>query len=94
MAKGAIEVMSRYLAAELWARKIRVNTLAPGAIETDFSGGYVRDNSEVNNAIASQTALGRVGQPEDIGGVMAALLSNDSYWINGQRIEASGGMKL
>ena len=94
MAKGAIEVMSRYLAAELGARKIRVNTLAPGAIETDFSGGYVRDNSEVNNAIASQTALGRVGQPEDIGGVIAALLSNDSYWINGQRIEASGGMKL
>ncbi|AGP86153.1 SDR family NAD(P)-dependent oxidoreductase [Alteromonas mediterranea] len=94
MAKGAVEVMTRYLAAELGNRNIRVNTLAPGAVETDFGGGYIRDNSEVNNAIASQTALGRVGKPEDIGGVMAALLSDDCYWVNGHRIEASGGMKL
>jgi len=94
MAKGAVEVMSRYLAAELGDRNIRVNTLAPGAIETDFGGGYIRDNSEVNKAVASQTALGRVGKPEDIGAVMAALLSDDCYWVNGQRVEASGGMKL
>ena len=86
--------MTRYLAAELGNRNIRVNTLAPGAVEADFGGGYIRDNCEVNNAIASQTALGRVGKPEDIGGVMAALLSDDCYWVNGQRIEASGGMKL
>jgi len=94
MAKGAVEVMSRYLAAELGDRNIRVNTLAPGAIETDFGGGYIRDNSEVNKAVASQTALGRVGKPEDIGAFMAALLSDDCYWVNGQRVEASGGMKL
>jgi NAD(P)-dependent dehydrogenase (short-subunit alcohol dehydrogenase family) len=90
--KGAIEVLTRYLAKELGARGIAVNTLAPGAIETDFGGGTVRDNADVNAFIASQTALGRVGKPDDIGGVVAALLSKDSGWINGQRIEASGGM--
>ena len=90
--KGAIEVLTRYLAKELGARGIAVNTLAPGAIETDFGGGVVRDNADVNAFVASQTALGRVGKPDDIGGVVAALLSKDSGWINGQRIEASGGM--
>jgi NAD(P)-dependent dehydrogenase (short-subunit alcohol dehydrogenase family) len=90
--KGAIEVLTRYLAKELGARGIAVNTLAPGAIETDFGGGTVRDNAGVNAFIASQTALGRVGKPDDIGGVVASLLSKDSGWINGQRIEASGGM--
>ena len=94
MAKGAVEVMTRYMAKELGPRKIRVNTLAPGAIETDFRGGEVRDNQALNQAIASQTALGRVGLPDDIGGAIATLLSEKSYWINGQRIEASGGMML
>jgi NAD(P)-dependent dehydrogenase (short-subunit alcohol dehydrogenase family) len=90
--KGAIEVLTRYLAKELGPRRIAVNTLAPGAIETDFGGGLVRDNADVNAFIASQTALGRVGRPDDIGGVVVALLSKDSGWINAQRIEASGGM--
>jgi NAD(P)-dependent dehydrogenase (short-subunit alcohol dehydrogenase family) len=90
--KGAIEVLTRYLAKELGARGIAVNTLAPGAIETDFGGGTVRDNADVNAFIASQTALGRVGLPDDIGGAVASLLSTDSRWINGQRIEVSGGM--
>lgn len=94
MAKGAVEVMTRYMAKELGERKIRVNTLAPSAIETDFRGGEVRDNQALNQAIASQTALGRVGLPDDIGGAIATLLSEKSYWINGQRIEASGGMML
>lgn len=90
--KGAVEVLSRYMAKELGPRGIAVNTLAPGAIATDFGGGAVRDNAQVNGFIASQTALGRVGQPEDIGGAIAALLSPGSGWINAQRIEASGGM--
>lgn len=92
--KGGVEVMTRYLAKELGHRGISVNTLAPGAIETDFGGGVVRDNSELNKMLAEQTALGRVGLPDDIGGVVATLLSNDAGWINGQRIEASGGMLL
>lgn len=90
--KGAIEVLSRYLAKELGARGIAVNTVAPGAIATDFGGGLVRDNGEVNAFIAGQTALGRVGQPDDIGAVIAALLAPANRWINAQRIEASGGM--
>lgn len=90
--KGAIEVLTRYLAKELGARGIAVNTLAPGAIETDFGGGRVRDNADLNAFVASQTALGRAGKPDDIGGAVAALLSRESGWINGQRIEASGGM--
>ncbi|QBL93749.1 3-oxoacyl-[acyl-carrier-protein] reductase FabG [Komagataeibacter saccharivorans] len=92
--KGAIEVLTRYQATELAARKITVNTLAPGAIETDFGGGAVRDNSDINGYVASVTALGRAGRPDDIGGVVAALLGPDTGWINAQRIEASGGMKL
>ena len=92
--KGAIEVLTRYQAKELGARGIAVNTVAPGAIETDFGGGQVRDNKELNAAIAAQTALGRVGRPEDIGGVIASLLAPENGWINGQRIEASGGQML
>jgi NAD(P)-dependent dehydrogenase (short-subunit alcohol dehydrogenase family) len=90
--KGAIEVLTRYLAKELGPRHIAVNTLAPGAIETDFGGGVVRDNADVNAFVASQTALGRVGLPDDIGGAVAMLLSKESGWINAQRIEVSGGM--
>lgn len=90
--KGAVEVLSRYWAKELGSRGIAVNTLAPGAIETDFGGGAVRDNAQLNSFVASQTALGRAGMPDDIGAAIAALLSPGSGWINAQRIEASGGM--
>lgn len=90
--KGAMEVLTRYQAKELGKRRIAVNILAPGAIATDFSGGMVRDNPEVNAFVASQTALGRVGLPDDIGNAVAQILSDESGWINGQRIEASGGM--
>ncbi|MVO09684.1 SDR family oxidoreductase [Flavobacterium sp. TP390] len=92
--KGGIEVLTRYQAKELGARKIRVNTVAPGAIETDFGGGVVRDNKDLNQFISSMTALGRVGLPDDIGGVVAFLCTEDANWINGQRIEISGGMML
>ncbi len=92
--KGAIEVLSRYMAKELGPRGIAVNVVAPGAIETDFGGGMIRDDAQVNAMIASQTALGRVGLPDDIGGVIASLLSTENGWINAQRIEASGGMFL
>ncbi|PSS57172.1 SDR family NAD(P)-dependent oxidoreductase [Pseudomonas sp. BBP2017] len=92
--KGAMEVLTRYQAKELGARGIRVNILAPGAIETDFGGGVVRDNAEVNDFIASNTALGRVGLPDDIGAAVALLLGEGGGWINGQRLEASGGMFL
>jgi len=92
--KGGVEVLTRYLAKELGPRQITVNTLAPGAIETDFGDGMVRDNPAINQALASQTALGRVGLPEDIGGALEVLLSDGAHWINGQRIEASGGMFL
>jgi NAD(P)-dependent dehydrogenase (short-subunit alcohol dehydrogenase family) len=92
--KGAVEVLTRYLAKELGPRGIAVNTVAPGAIETDFSGGMVRDNPEVNRRVAEMTALGRAGQPDDIGPMIAALLSDDNRWVNGQRIEVSGGMAL
>jgi NAD(P)-dependent dehydrogenase (short-subunit alcohol dehydrogenase family) len=92
--KGAIEVLTRYLAKELGTRGIAVNTVAPGAIATDFSGGMVRDNPEVNKRVADMTALGRAGEPDDIGPMIAALLSEDNRWINGQRIEVSGGMAL
>ncbi|CAM3113329.1 NAD(P)-dependent dehydrogenase, short-chain alcohol dehydrogenase family [Pseudomonas gessardii] len=90
--KGAMEVLTRYQAKELGARGISVNTLAPGAIATDFGGGAVRDNADINAFVAGNTALGRVGLPDDIGGAIATLLADGSKWINGQRIEASGGM--
>lgn len=92
--KGAIEVLTRYLAVELGARKIRVNTVAPGAIETDFGGGLVRDIKDLNAHVAGTIALGRVGLPDDIGGVVAFLCTEDARWINAQRIEVSGGQSL
>lgn len=93
-AKGGIEVLRRYQAKELGARGIRVNVVAPGAIETDFGGGAVRDNAQINAFVAAQTALGRAGQPDDIGSVVAFLCSDAAKWVTGQRIEASGGMFL
>lgn len=92
--KGAVEILTRYLAKELGPRKIRVNVVAPGAIETDFGGGRTRDNKEINERIASLTSLGRVGLPGDIGGVVAFLCTEDAGWINAQRIEVSGGQAL
>ena len=92
--KGAMEVLTRYQAKELGGRGISVNIIAPGAIETDFGGGEVRDNAEVNRPIAAQTALGRVGLPDDIGDAIAALLSDELAWMNAQRVEVSGGMFL
>lgn len=92
--KGAMETLTKYQAKELGARGINVNIVAPGAIETDFGGGAVRDNEQLNKMIASQTALGRVGLPDDIGGVVAFLCTEEAKWINAQRIEASGGMFL
>jgi NAD(P)-dependent dehydrogenase (short-subunit alcohol dehydrogenase family) len=92
--KGAIEVLTRYQAKELGARGISVNTLAPGAIATDFGGGAVRDNPQMQQMLAGMTALNRVGQPDDIGPVVSSLLMEENRWINGQRIEASGGMLL
>lgn len=92
--KGGVEVLTRYMAKELGARGIAVNAVAPGAIETDFGGGMVRDNQHVNDHVAGITALGRVGLPDDIGGVVAFLCTEEARWINAQRIEVSGGMNL
>jgi NAD(P)-dependent dehydrogenase (short-subunit alcohol dehydrogenase family) len=92
--KAAVETLTRYMAKELGARGIAANVVAPGAIETDFNGGMVRDNPELNKQVAGLTALGRVGLPEDIGGVVAFLCTEEARWINGQRIEVSGGMNL
>jgi NAD(P)-dependent dehydrogenase (short-subunit alcohol dehydrogenase family) len=92
--KAGIEVLTRYMAKELGARGIIVNTIAPGAIETDFGGGVIRDDAKTNAQVAGNTALGRVGLPDDVGGAVAALLSDGTKWINGQRIEVSGGVML
>lgn len=92
--KGAVEVLTRYMAKELGPRGIAVNVVAPGAIATDFGGGQVRDNAQLNAFVASGTALGRVGLPDDIGGVVASLLTPANRWVNAQRIEASGGQFL
>jgi len=92
--KGAMEVLTRYQAKELGERRIRVNILAPGAIETDFGGGRVRDTREINDQIAGLTALGRVGLPDDIGDAISAILSDETGWITAQRIEASGGQGI
>lgn len=92
--KGAVEVLTRYLAKELGSRGIAANVVAPGAIETDFGGGRVRDDKDMNAQIAGMTSLGRVGLPDDIGGVVAFLCSEEAKWINGQRIEISGGIFL
>lgn len=93
-AKGAVEVLTRYLAKELGPRGITANVVAPGAIQADFSGGMVRDNPAVNQMVADNTALGRAGVADDIGPIIAALLADENRWVNGQRIEVSGGMAL
>lgn len=92
--KAGIESLTRYQALELGSRKIRVNTVAPGAIETDFGGGAVRDNKELNANIAGSTALGRVGLPDDVGAVVAFLCSEEARWVNAQRIEVAGGVHI
>ncbi|HIB4816324.1 TPA: SDR family NAD(P)-dependent oxidoreductase [Klebsiella pneumoniae] len=92
--KSAVETLTRYMAFELGSRGITVNCVAPGAIATDFSGGVVRDNPQVAQAVANMTALGRPGLPEDIGPMIASLLSDDHRWVNAQRIEVSGGMRI
>lgn len=92
--KAGVEMLTRYLAKELGPRKIKANVVAPGAIETDFGGGRTRDDEQVNAMVAGATALGRAGVPDDIGGVVAFLCTEEARWINGQRIEASGGMFL
>ena len=90
--KGAVEVLTRYMAKELDSRDIAVNTVARGAITTDFGGGTVKDNAQLNAFLASQTALGRVGDADDIGAMVASMVGNGNRWINAQRIEVSGGM--
>ena len=92
--KAAVEVLTRYLAQELGPRRITANVIAPGAIATDFGGGRVRDNAEIQQRIASLTALGRVGLPDDIGGAVSLLLAPEARWLNGQRVEFSGGQSL
>lgn len=92
--KGAVEVFTRYMAHDLGKRNITVNTIAPGAIQTDFSGGAVRDNPTINKIVSDMTALGRPGLPEDIGKMLASFLTDDNHWVNAQRIEVSGGMRL
>ena len=94
MMKGGIEVFTRLLAKELGPRKITANTVAPGAIETDFNGGHLRDDATLNRAVAQMTALGRAGVPDDVGPMIATLLSDDNRWVNAQRIEVSGGMNI
>jgi NAD(P)-dependent dehydrogenase (short-subunit alcohol dehydrogenase family) len=92
--KGAIEVFTKYLAKELGPRGIRANVIAPGPIETDFNSATIRNNPELKNRLGSITPLGRVGNAEDIGGVVAFLFTEDARWINGQRIEVSGGINV
>ena len=92
--KGGVEALTRYIAKELGGRGIAVNAVAPGAIATDFGGGDVRDNPDFNRYLAELTALGRTGVPDDVGPMIAALLSDENRWVNGQRIEVSGGENL
>jgi NAD(P)-dependent dehydrogenase (short-subunit alcohol dehydrogenase family) len=92
--KGALEVLSRHMALELGPRRIAVNVVAPGPVATDFSGGIVRDNPELNKRIADNTALGRAGVPNDLGPMIASLLSEDCHWVNAQRIEVTGGIAI
>jgi NAD(P)-dependent dehydrogenase (short-subunit alcohol dehydrogenase family) len=92
--KAAVETLTRYMAQELGPRRIAVNVVAPGAVATDFSGGMVRDNPDINRRISDMTAFGRVGLPDDIGPMIASLLSEQNRWINAQRIEVSGGLAI
>jgi len=92
--KGAVEVLTRYQAQELGSRGITVNTIAPGPTATDFAGGMMRDNEQLRELLGKQTALGRVGEPADIGGAISTLLADDAGWITAQRIEVSGGTRL
>ncbi|MBV9989931.1 MAG: SDR family oxidoreductase [Alphaproteobacteria bacterium] len=92
--KAAVEALTRYMAQDLAHRRIAVNVVAPGPIATDFSGGLVRDNPHINKHLADMTALGRVGGPEDVGPVIAGLLSDDFGWVNAQRIEVAGGIHI
>ncbi|APO66758.1 3-oxoacyl-(acyl-carrier-protein) reductase protein [Rhizobium gallicum] len=93
-AKAAIQTLTKFMAVELGARQIRVNTIAPGAIATDFGGGVVRDDANVNAYVAGTIALGRVGEPDDIGGAVAAILSDDMGWANGTTFDISGGQAI
>jgi len=92
--KAAVEALSRYMAQDLAHRRIAVNVVAPGPIATDFSCGMVRDNPHINKHLADITALGRVGGPEDVGPVIAGLLSDEFGWVNAQRIEVAGGIHI
>ena len=92
--KGAIELLSRHMALELGPRRIAVNVVAPGPVATDFSGGIVRDNPALNKRIAENTALGRAGVPDDLGPMIASLLSEENRWVNAQRIEVAGGVAI
>ncbi|RWC58452.1 MAG: SDR family oxidoreductase [Mesorhizobium sp.] len=92
--KGAIEVLTRYQAKELGPRRIAVNAVAPGSIQTDFSGGMVRDNPDLNKQVAGMTAFGRAGVPDDVGPMIASLLSDDNRWVTAQVIEVSGGLAI
>src|SRR5580700_10286076 len=92
--KGAVEVLSRHMALELGPRRIAINVVAPGPVATDFSGGIVRDNPALNKRIAENTALGRAGVPDDLGPVIASLLSEENRWVNAQRIEVAGGVAI
>lgn len=93
-AKGAVEVLTRYLALELGPRRITANVVAPGAVATDFGGGWLRDDPDARARLAAETALGRVAEPDDVGALVAALLTDDARWVDGQRIEVSGGIHL
>lgn len=92
--KGAIEVFTKYLAKELGAKGVRANVVAPGPVETDFNNATIRSNPQMKERLSSLSPLGRVGKPDDIGGVVAFLCTDEAYWINGQRIEVSGGINL
>jgi NAD(P)-dependent dehydrogenase (short-subunit alcohol dehydrogenase family) len=92
--KGAVEIFTKYIAKEFGGRGIRANIIAPGPVETDFNNAAIRSNPQMKSFLGSQTALGRVGQADDIGSVVAFLCTDDAKWINGQRIEASGGINL